>query len=423
MFPKIKKPKNLIYLDHAATTPLDTVVKKAMEPFLGEKFGNPSSLYEKGREARAAIDESRMTIARLIGARPSEIIFTAGGTESVNLAIFGVARFANSVGNGFKPFPTRKIAPHLIASAIEHHCVLNSFQALAEEGFKTTLAPVDGDGFINIDKLKAAVRPETIFISVMLANNEIGTIQPVIEIGKWLRGLNHQRLANHLSPILFHTDACQAAGSLDLNVDRLGVDLMSVNGSKIYGPKQTGFLYVRSGVYLKPLIYGGGQEAGLRSGTENVAGIVGLAKAFERAQDEKLRNLEIRKLGHLQGYLIKEIKKKIKGALLNGPDNLKLEVNSQNNNYKSSADTVIRRLPNNVNFTFKGVEGESLMLYLDSYGIAVSTASACSTGTTDPSHVLLAIGRSPDEAKSSIRFSLGKTTTKKDWDYLIYGVA
>jgi cysteine desulfurase len=397
MFPKAKKLKNSIYLDYAATTPVDLKVTKVMQQFWSGTFGNPSSLYGQGREAKKAVDEARKKVANIIGARPKEVIFTAGGTESCNLAIFGVANMARRIKTNQKT--NKHKSPHLITSAIEHHCVLNSFKALAGEGYKTSLIGVDVNGFIKIDELKAIVKLETILISVMLANNEIGTIEPIIEIGKWLKQINTNRLQNKLPRILFHTDACQAAGYLDIDVNHLGVDLMSVNGSKIYGPKQTGFLFVRSGVNLKPLIYGGGQERDLRSGTENVPGIVGLAKALELVtKDKKLRNLEI---GKLQKYFISKLLK-IPGVSLNG----------------SGSDSA-RRLVNNINVTIKGVEGEALMLYLDSYGIAVSTGSACSTGNSDASHVLLAIRRSEKDAKSSIRFSLGKATTKADLDYVL----
>ena len=336
---------------------------------------------------------ARSNIARLINARPSEIIFTAGGTESVNLAIFGIARAARM--NTDKK--TDEHGGHLIASAVEHHCVINSLEALEQEGYKTSLVPVDGNGFINMDKLKSAIRPETILISVMLANNEIGTIEPIVDISKMVARINTERGRHGLTRILLHTDACQASGFLDLDVNHLGVDLMSVNGSKIYGPKQAGFLYVRSGVKIKPLIFGGGQENGLRSGTENVAGIVGLATAFELAQKNKVK--ETKRLLKLRDSLINKIIKQTPNVTLNGP--------KQN------------RLPNNINFSIKGVEGEALMLYLDSYGICASTASACSTGSTEASYVLLGVGKTPKEAKSSIRFSLGKSTTQKEINYLI----
>jgi cysteine desulfurase len=270
-------------------------------------------------------------------------------------------------------------------------------EALAGEDYATTFVPVDNEGVINFDKLKASIKPETILISVMLANNEIGSIQPVAEIGKWLKRINTEREQKGLTRIVLHTDACQAAGSMDINVNNLGVDLMSVNGSKIYGPKQTGFLYVRNGINLKPIIYGGGQEFNLRSGTENVAGVVGLAKALEIAdKSKKLGNNEI---GKLQKYFISKLLA-VPGVSLNGP----------------KADG-INRLVNNINVSIKGIEGEALMLYLDSYGISASTGSAFSTSSSEASHVLLAMGKSESEARSSIRFSLGRATTKDDLDY------
>jgi len=388
------KSTKSVYLDHAATTPLDQRVKKAMAPFESIKFGNPSSLHQKGREAKAALEDARKKIAKIINAKPEEIIFTAGGTESVNLAIFGVAK-------NFKYSGNKKY--HLITSAIEHHCVLHSFSALEGEGYETSLISVDKYGRIDFEKLKNSIKPETILISIMFANNEIGTLEPIEEIGKWLKQVNAQRRQQGLVQILFHTDACQAAGYLDLNVQRLGVDLMSINGSKIYGPKQTGFLYVKSGTQLASLIYGGGQERGLRAGTENVPGIVGLAKALELAQADAVK--ENARLLKLQNYLTEQIIRVIPNVLLNGTDNRKLKVEAEIK-YK------MNKLPNNINFTFLGAEGEALMLYLDSYGFSVSTASACST--VHASHVLSAIGRSLAEAKSSIRFTLGKSTTLFD---------
>ncbi len=422
MFPKARKNKQSIYLDYAATTPVDSAVVKAMAPFWSNTFGNPSSLYEQGREARVAVESSRKRIADIIGAKPSEIIFTSGGTESCNLAIFGIARMSTN-------FKTNKhgLAPHIIVSAIEHHAVLNSVEALRGEGYAVTLLDVDSEGFVDIKNLQKAIQPETILVSIMYTNNEIGTIEPIAEIGKLLKQINTNRLQNKLTRILFHTDACQAAGSLDLSVDLLGVGLMSVNGSKIYGPKQSGFLFVRNGINLKPLIFGGGQERNIRSGTENVPGIVGLAKALEISEKEKkLGNWEI---GKLQEYFISKLLK-IPGVKLNGPDPCHCEEagalagrrgNLPMNEIASDAleMTDVHRLPNNINVTIKGVEGEALMFYLDSYGIAVSTGSACSTGSLDASHVLLAIGRSQKDARSSIRFSLGKTTTKADLDYVL----
>jgi cysteine desulfurase len=395
MMPRISKSKKNIYLDHAATTYLDPRVLAVMKPFWMKDFGNPSSLYQKGRQANSAIESSRKEIAGMINAKRGEIIFTAGGTESVNLAIFGVARakWLNGARNTEEP----NFRPHFLASAIEHHAVLHSFEALNRQGCQAQTIRVDREGFIKLDELKAAIKPETILVSVMYANNEIGTIQPIGEIGDLLKKENEKRKKHNLLPILFHTDACQAAGFLDLNVQKLGVDLMSVNGSKIYGPKQTGFLYVRAGINLEPVIYGGGQERNLRSGTENVAGIAGLAKAFALAQ--KSRQKESDRLAKLRDYFTGQVCRKISGVTLNGPSG--------------------NRLPNNVNVSFAGVEGEALMMYLDSYNICVATGSACTAQSPDPSHVLLAIGLSDNIARSSIRFTLGQKTTKSDLDYVL----
>ena len=280
MFPKVKPSKKLIYLDHAATTPLDPIVKKAMEPFWNKEYGNPSSIYNLGKRAHAAVTNARKSIANNLFAKPSEILFTAGGTESINAAIFGVAK-------NYKP--AKKHSPHFITSAIEHHAVLHCFDELERQGFAVTKVRVDSEGLINIKQLEKTIRPETVFISIMYANNEVGTIQPIASIGKLLRGVNESRIKDKRLRILFHTDACQAAGSLDLNVQKLGIDLLSANGSKIYGPKQTGFLYIRTGVTLQPIIYGGGQEKNIRSGTENVPGIVGLAKALYLTQKTRIK--------------------------------------------------------------------------------------------------------------------------------------
>ena len=393
---KIVESKKNIYLDHAATTYLDPRVKKAMEPFWIAEFGNPSSLYKKGRQGELAVNGARKTIGKLIGAKSEEIIFTAGGTESINLAIFGVAR-------NFELLHKKK--GHIITSAVEHHAVLHSVEALEQEGWQASFIGVDTNGFIKLDELKAAVRPDTVLISVMLANNEIGTIEPIAEIAKWLGKLNAERVQKKLHTINLHTDACQAAGFLEMNVAKLGVDLMTVNGSKIYGPKQTGFLFVKTGVKLRPLIFGGGQEKNLRGGTENVPGIAGLAEALKLAQ--KIRLKENKRLQTLRNYLTAEILKSIPDALLNGPG------------AETDSESHPTRLPNNASVSFKNVEGEALMLYLDAEGIAVSTGSACSTGSTDPSHVLKAIGRSVDYSYGTLRLTLGRATTKKDLDYTV----
>jgi len=358
-----------IYLDHAATTYVRKEVLDAMEPFFTTKFGNPSSFNSKGLEAKEALESARETVRKLLNADPKDrIIFTSGGTESVNLAIQGLAK----VNKG-----------HIITSKIEHHCVLDTCKALEKQGFKVTYVDVGEDGIVKLEDIKKAITDETFLISIMYANNEVGTIQPIEEISK---------LAKE-NGILFHTDACQAGGCLNLDV---GADLMSLNGSKIYGPKGVGVLYVKKGVVIEPLIYGGGQENGLRSGTENVPLIVGFAKALEQAQSEK--DVECKRLIKLRDKLIDSLLK-IPDSKLNG-----------------SKD---KRLPNNVNISFFGVEGESLLLHLDSEGIYAATGSACTSHTLEASHVLLAMNVPYEYAHGSIRISLGKNNTEEDVDYVL----
>ncbi|MBI2122514.1 MAG: cysteine desulfurase [Candidatus Sungbacteria bacterium] len=404
---KVKK----IYLDYAATTPLDPLVKKAMEPYLTDDFGNPSSIHSLGRAAKVALEDARKTVARVFHCRSSEIIFTGSGTESINLAILGTAHFYSNV---LKNIGIEH--GHLITTKIEHHAVLNSVQVLEKEGLEITYLGVDKNGWVDPKKLKAALRPDTILVSVMYANNEIGTIEPIVEISKIIKdfrrevGIRNKELGKQEKPIIhnslfmlpvFHVDACQAAGYSDLNVEKLGVDLMSVNGSKIYGPKGVGALYVRSGVKLEPIIYGGGQEQNLRSGTENVAGIVGFAKALEIAQEMKEK--EGARLEKLRDYFVREVLKLIPDAVLNGDPE--------------------KRLPNNVNISISGVEGDAAVLYLDEKGIAISTGSACSSVSIEPSHVILALGRSREYALGSLRFSFGRAITKKDLDYTLKSLA
>lgn len=382
-----------VYLDHAATTYLDQRVKEAMEPYWGTEFGNPSSLYRAGRKAKEALDNARQTVARFLNCRPEEIIFTGGGTEAINLAIFGIAHFYSNILKN-----VGMSRGHLVTSKIEHHAVLHSMQALGKEGFDVTYLDVDEYGMVKPEDVKKALRPDTILVSIMYANNEIGTIEPIAEIGKIVRQVREERKAsNNQTPIFFHTDACQAAGALDINVEKLGVDLLAINGSKIYGPKGVGCLYVRRGVRLQPLIYGGGQENNLRSGTENVPGIAGLAKALELAQAE--REKENARLSELRDYLIQRILKEIPKTVLNG----------------HAAD----RLPNNVNISVLDIEGEAMILYLDAKGIYISTGSACTSTTLDPSHVILALGRPYEYAHGSLRFTLGRRTTKEDLDYVM----
>ncbi len=368
-----------IYLDHAATTPLDPEVRTAMEPYLTEAFGNPSSSHRWGRAARAAVDEARERVAQVLGADPREIVFTAGGTEADNLALRGVAWAARRAGRG----------RHLIVSAVEHHAVLHTAEELAADGFEVTVLPVDEEGFVDPDRVLEALRTDTVLVSLIYANNEIGTIQPIAEIGRVLRARG----------IPFHTDAVQAAGHLPLRVDELGVDLLSLSGHKFYGPKGVGVLYVRHGTPILPQITGGGQERGLRSGTENVAGIVGLAAALEKA--ERLRESEARRLRPLRDRLLEEIPRRIPGTRITGP---------------RGGD---RRLPHHASFVFDGVAGDSLVLLLDREGIAASSGSACSAGVLEPSHVVLALGVPPEQAVGSLRLTLGRGTTPEQIDRVL----
>ena len=369
-------PNKIIYLDHAATTYLRDEVVKAMAPFWQEKYGNPSSLYAKGREAKAAIESARATAAKILGAKPEEIIFEGSGTESDNHALIGTAMANQSRGN------------HLITTAIEHHAVLHACEFLETLGFEVTYVPVDKTGLVKLAELEKAIRPETILVSILMANNEIGTVQPIKEIGQLIKKKNSQTY--------FHTDACQAAGYYDLNVEALGVDLMTINGSKIYGPKGVGLLYVKKGVAINPFVHGGSQENGQRAGTENVAGIVGLAAALELVQNEK--ESESQRLIKLRDRLIAGLLK-IPKVVLNGHP--------------------AKRLPNNVNVTVMDIEGEAMLLHLDAQGICASTGSACTSSNLEPSHVILALGHGYEMAHGSIRFSLGHINSQKDIDYLL----
>lgn len=361
-----------IYLDNAATTQIRKEVLASMEPYLSERYGNPSSMHKLGLEANSAVSESREKIANILNCGASEIIFTSGGTESVNLAIKGVA-FAHKKGQ-------------IITQKTEHHAVLHACEWLEKNGFKVTYLDVDKSGLVNPLDVESAIRKDTILVTIMYANNEIGTIQPIKEIAEICKKRK----------VLFHTDACQAAGYLDLDVKSLGVDLLTLNGSKIYGPKGIGILYVKKGTKITPILHGGGQEFGIRSGTENVPSIVGLAKALELAQKEK--DSEGKKLAKLRDKLIAELLK-IPNSQLNGH--------------------ATKRLPNNANMSFYGVEGESVILMLNEKGIFASTGSACSAKSIEASHVLLAIGLSHELAHGSIRFSLGRQTREKDISHVL----
>jgi len=371
-----------VYLDHAATTYVRDGVMKIMKPFFIEKYGNPSSFHSVGKEMRDVVETARDLIAKNLDCRTAEIIFTSGGTESDNLAILGVARANKNKGK------------HIITTKIEHPAVLEPCKQLEKEGFEVTYLSVNEDGIVDVKRIKEALREDTIIVSVMYANNEIGTIQPITEIAKIIRDNTKKEKTGF--PVL-HTDACQAVGALDINVLRLGVDMLTFNGSKIYGPKGIGVLYIKKGIKLEPLIFGGGQERGFRSGTENIAGIVGLAHALDLSQKEK--DKENKRLTELRDYLIKELLEKIPNSRLNGD--------------------ATNRLPNNANISTPRVEGEAMVLYLDSKGIYVATGSACSSKSLEASHVLLALGLPHELAHNSLRFTLGKKTTKNDIDYVI----
>ena len=379
--PKIKKE---IYLDHAATTYCTPEVVNAMLPYFSEVYGNTSSLYHKGREANGVLNASRRIVAKLINALPENIIFTGGGSESDNMAIYGIARAHENKGK------------HIITSAIEHHAILHSLEDLQKQGWEVTYLKVDKQGFINVDELVEAIRPDTVLVSIMYANNEVGTIEPIADVG---REILKYRKENNTPYPFFHSDACQAAGYINLDVEKLHVDLMTVNGSKIYGPKGVGILYVRRSTRLKPLIVGGSQERRLRAGTENVPAIVGFAKAFELVQ--KQLESESKRVGELRNFLWRELQEKIPKLKLNGPE-LRDE-----------------RLPNNLNVTFVGVEGEALLLYLDEYGIMCSTGSACTSESLDPSHVLIAMGLSYEYSHGSLRFTFGHCNSKKEIEYMM----
>ena len=428
-------------MDHAAAAPMDKRVKKAMEPFWMEKFGNPNALYKEGLAARNAVETAREDAAKVLGARAKEIVFTAGGTESDNLAIFGAVyamtggigkltslrtdEEGNSTGTKI-PSAFGEIG-HIITTKFEHHAVLNSCKKLEKEGFEVTYLDVGKDGVVNPKDVAKALKSETVLVSIMYANNEIGTIQPIREIAKVIRSVkkkwgiigsakqNFSRFTLPRNAVgsdasqnfalprlnvafpLFHTDACQAPGYLDLNVERLGVDLLTLNGSKIYGPKGIGLLYVKDGVKLQPLLYGGEQERKLRPGTENVPAIAGLAEALKIADQDRER--ESARLVKLRDYFINRLLGEIPKTVLNGHP--------------------AQRLPNNINVSILDAEGESIVLYLDEAGVACSTGSACTSENLEPSHVIMALGKPHAYAHGAMRFSLGRSTTKKDVDFVM----
>lgn len=363
------------YFDNAATTRVKEEVLQEMFPYFCEEYGNPSSMYSVGREAKRALEKARVRVAKLINCKPKEIYFTGCGSESDNTAIKGIA------------YKNRKKGNHIITSKIEHPAVLHTCQSLEKHGFEVTYLNVDKDGFINLSELENSIKPNTILISIMFANNEIGTIEPIREISKIAKKHN----------IIFHTDAVQACGNVDIDVRKLRIDMLSLSGHKLYAPKGVGALYVKEGIEFEKFMDGGHQEKDKRGGTENVAEIVGLGKAAELAKN----NLEKHKehLRTLRDYYIKNIEEKITDAKLNGPRE--------------------NRLPGNANFSFPGINGEELLIHLDERGICASSGSACTTGSMDPSHVLVAIGLDKNMSKGALRTSFGEENTLEDVDFLV----
>lgn len=367
--------ENIIYLDHAATTSARPEVVEAMLPYFTESFGNASSIYSLGAKNKEALSHSRETIAKALGADPSEIYFTAGGSESDNWALKATAEAYEKKGR------------HIITTKIEHHAILHTCEYLEKHGFEVTYLDVDEDGLIRLDDLQAAIRPDTILISIMFANNEIGTIEPIREIGAIAR--EHG--------ILFHTDAVQAFAHLKIDVNEMNIDMLSASGHKFNGPKGIGFLYIRKGVKIRSFIHGGAQERKRRAGTENIPGIVGMAKAVELAMENREEKIE--KLTETRDYLIRRVMEEIPYTRLNGHPS--------------------KRLPGNTNFSFRFVEGESLLIMLDMEGICGSSGSACTAGSLDPSHVLMAIGLPHEIAHGSLRLTLGEENTKEEMDFVV----
>jgi len=369
--------KKTVYLDYAAATPVHPEVIHAMMPFYEEIYGNPSALHSAGRNANKALTEARIGVAEILDVSPAEIIFCSSGTESVNLALQGVLRAAKGRGK------------HVITTGIEHHAVLHTLDYLSKEGWETTFVPVNRYGQVSPDSVVEAMRPDTVLVTIMHANNEIGTINPIADITRAVKQNNPK--------VFVHTDACQSSGYIPFTIPMLGVDLLTANGSKIYGPKGSGILYVKKTVMLHPVEHGGGQEMNRRSGTENLAAIVGFSKALKIARTHAEE--ESARLSHLRDYFIDEIFKNIPKTILNGHPT--------------------ERLPHNVNVSFLDIEGEALLLYLDNAGIYASTGSACTSGSLEPSHVVVGIGLSYEAAHGSMRFTLGKSTTRDDIDYVM----
>lgn len=370
-------------MDYAAATPVDSTVVGAMNPFLSEQFYNPSAVYLAAKQVKAALEESRTKVGQILGAKPGEIVFTAGGTEANNLAISGI----------MQRFPDG----NMLISAVEHESVRE-----VAKRFNSKEIPVDKNGVVDPSAVNDLIDDHTVLVSVMHANNEVGSIQPIKDIAQLVRAIRQERQKKgNKKPLLLHTDACQSGNYLDLHVDKLGADMMTLNGGKIYGPKQSGVLYVRAGVVLQPVIVGGGQEHGLRSGTENVAGAIGFSKALDIAQDQ--REKEVKRLAQLQQLFISLLKEKVPQATVNGSKK--------------------RRLPNNVHITIAGTDNERLMMELDERGVMCATGSACSASKEEPSHVLASMGMSDGDIHASLRFTMGRSTTQADIEQTVKIIA
>src|SRR6266850_791432 len=372
---------NRVYLDYNATTPVEPEVLDAMLPYFSGEFGNAASIHTPGQRARAAVETAREQVAALIGGRPQEIVFTSGGTESDNHAVLGI------VSSSFTSSTSLTSPPHIITTAIEHEAVLNACQALEKQGVRVTYLPTNREGQIDLEELHRATRPETVLITIMHANNELGTVQPLEQIG---------RIAAE-ADVYFHTDAVQSAGKIPIDVTALGVDLLSLSGHKLYAPKGIGALYIRGGTRLRQLLYGGHHQRGFRPGTENVAGIVGLGKAAEIARQSLTADTR----------RVSTLRDKLQQGLLHGVPQSRVNGGAA------------PRTPNTTNVIFPGVEGEALLIALDLKGLACSTGAACSSGAVEPSHVLTAIGLPPEEARASLRFSLGRHTTEQEIDFAL----
>jgi cysteine desulfurase len=376
-----------IYFDHAATTACDQRIVSAMLPYLTSAWGNPSSIYAEAREARKGLDAARRTVAEILGCKPNEVVFTSGGTESDNLALRGVAMASRRLREA------RGVTspPHIITTQIEHHAVLHECEALEHDGFRVTYLPVDSEGFVDLEALRAALDDGTVLVSVMCANNEVGTVEPIAEIARIVKA--------HDARIAVHTDAVQAPGQVDIGVDRLGVDLLSMSAHKFYGPKGAGALFVRGRTPFAPQTLGGSQERNRRAGTENVAGAVGLATALRLATDEMAARNTV--MTAMRDRLLDELPKRVPGTMVTGPRD------------------PAKRLPNSASFAFEHLEGEAVLLQLDLLGVAASSGSACTTASLEPSHVLVAMGVPERYLRGSLRVTLGVDNTMVDIDYLL----